>query len=88
MCYSNEKYEATIKSRISFEKSSQTHYIKSKSLAKVTTEKRRNYLVSEPNHHTKTFFRENLTAIEMRKTEPVYLRFSILDLIKTIMYEF
>ena len=53
-----------------------------------TTEKRRNYLVSEPNHHTKTFFRENLIAIEMRKTESVYLRFSILDLIKTIMYEF
>ena len=61
---------------------------KHRNIKLVTTEKRRNYLVSEPNHHTKTFFRENLIAIEMRKTEPVYLRFSILDLIKTIMYEF
>ena len=26
----------------------------------VTTERRKNYLVSEPNYHTKTFFTENL----------------------------
>ena len=26
----------------------------------VTTERRRNYLVSEPNYHTTTFFTENL----------------------------
>ena len=32
-----------------------------------TTEKRRNYLVSEPNYHTRKFFIENLMAIEMRK---------------------
>ena len=30
----------------------------------VTTEKRRNYLVSEPNCHTTKFFSENLLAIE------------------------
>ena len=35
----------------------------------VTTERRRNYLVSEPNFHTKKFFTENLLAIEMKKTE-------------------
>ena len=35
----------------------------------VTTERRRNYLVSEPNYHTTKFFTENLLAIEMRKTE-------------------
>ena len=57
----------------------------------VTTERRRNYLVSEPNYHTTEFFTENLIAIEMRKTQilmnkPVYL--SILDLNKTVMYEF
>ena len=59
----------------------------------VTTERRRNYLVSEPNYHTTKFFTENLLAIEMRKTQilmnkPVYLGLSILDLSKTVMYEF
>ena len=32
----------------------------------VTTETRRNYLVSEPNYHTKKLFTENVLAIEMR----------------------
>ena len=35
----------------------------------VTTESRRNYLVSEPNFHTTKFFTENLLAIKMRKTQ-------------------
>ena len=35
----------------------------------VTTELRRNYLVSEPNYHATTFFSENLLAIEMRKKQ-------------------
>ena len=59
----------------------------------VTTEKRRNYLLSEPNYHTATFFTENLLAIEIRKIQilmnkPVYLGLSILDVSKTLMYEF
>ena len=59
----------------------------------VTTEKRRNYLVSQPNCHTTKFFTENLLAIEIRKTQilmnkPVYLGLSILDLSKTVMHEF
>ena len=33
----------------------------------VTTERRRNYLVSEPNYHTIKLFTENLLAIEMKK---------------------
>ena len=33
-----------------------------------TTERRRNYLVSEPNYHTTEFFTANLLAIEKRKT--------------------
>ena len=33
----------------------------------VTTEKRRNYLVSEPNYHTKRFSTQNLLAIETKK---------------------
>ena len=50
----------------------------------VTTERRRNYLVSELNYHTAKFFIENLSAIEMKKTEilmnkPVYLELSILE---------
>ena len=59
----------------------------------VTTERRRNYLVSEPNYHTTKFFTENLLETEMRKSQillnkPVYLGLSILDLSKTVMYEF
>ena len=59
----------------------------------VTTERRRNYLVWEPNYHTTKFFTETLLAIEIRKTQilmnkRVYLGFSILDLSKTIKYEF
>ena len=33
----------------------------------VTTKRRRNYLVSEPNYHTTKFFTKNLLAIEMKK---------------------
>ena len=33
----------------------------------VTTEKRRNYLVSEPNYHTTKFLSKNELAIEMKK---------------------
>ena len=35
----------------------------------VTTERRRNYLVSEPSFHTTKFFTENLLAIEMKKAQ-------------------
>ena len=34
-----------------------------------TTERRRNYLVSEPNYHTTKFFTEHLLAIEMKKKQ-------------------
>ena len=59
----------------------------------VTTERRRNYLVSEPNYHTTKSFTENLVAIEMKKTEilmnkPLYLGLSVPGLSKIIMYEF
>ena len=33
-----------------------------------TTERRRSYLISEPNYHVRKFFTENLLAIEMKKT--------------------
>ena len=59
----------------------------------VTTDKRRNQLVSEPNYHTTKSFSENLLAIEMKKTKvkmikPVYLDLPILEISKTLMYEF
>ena len=51
----------------------------------ITTERRRNYLVSELSYHTTKFFTENLLAIEMKKTEIlmnklVCLELSILEL--------
>ena len=59
----------------------------------VTTERRRNYLVSESNYHTTKFFTENLLAIEIKKTQTVmnksvYLGLSILELSKILVYEF
>ena len=57
----------------------------------VATDKRRNQLVSEPNYHTTKWFSENLLAIEMKKirmNKPVYLGLSILEISKTLMYEF
>ena len=59
----------------------------------VTTDDRRNKLVSEPNYHTTKQFSGNLLATEMKKTKvkmnkPVYLGISILDISKTLMYEF
>ena len=59
----------------------------------VTTEKRRIKLVSEPNYHTTKQFSENLLAIEMKKAKvkmnkSLYLGMSILDITKTLMYEF
>ena len=37
-----------------------------------TTERRRNYLVSELNYHTTKFFSENLLAIEMKRNADTY----------------
>ena len=53
----------------------------------VTTDKRRNQLVSEPNYHTINEFSEEFAAIEMKKAKvkmnkPVYLGMSILILAK------
>ena len=57
----------------------------------ITTERRRNCLVPEPNYHTIKLFKENLLVIEMRKkkqtkeilmNKPVYLGLPILELSK------
>ena len=59
----------------------------------VTTERRRNYFVSEPNYNSTKWFSENLLAIEMKKikvkrNKSVHLGLSILEISKTLMYEF
>ena len=59
----------------------------------ITTDKIRNQLASEPNYHTTKHFSDNLIVIEMKKTrikmnKPIYLGTSILDISKTLMYEF
>ena len=59
----------------------------------VTTDEKRNKLVSEPNYHTTKRFSENLLVIEMKKTKvkmnkSIHLGMSILDISKTLMYEF
>ena len=59
----------------------------------VTTDKRKNQLVSEPIYHATKQFSEKLSAIEMKKikvkmNKPVYLVFSILEISKILMYEF
>ena len=59
----------------------------------VTTDKKRSKLVSEPNFHTINLILEYLSIIEMKKikikrSKPIYLGLSILEISKTLMYEF
>ena len=58
----------------------------------VTTDKK-SKLVSEPNYHTINLIFEDLSIIEIKKTKvkmnkPIYLGLSILEISKTLMYEF
>ena len=59
----------------------------------VTTNKKRNKLASEPNYHLTKYISKDLLIMEMKKIEvkmnkPVYLDQAILDITKTLMYEF
>ena len=59
----------------------------------VTTDKRRNQLLTEPNYYAIKCFPESLLAIEMKKTKvkmnkPIYLGLSVLEISKILMYEF
>ena len=59
----------------------------------VTTDKKRSKLISEPNCRTINLISEDLSIIEMKKTKvkmnkPIYLGLSILEISKTLMYEF
>ena len=60
------------------------NFRKHRDIKLVTTKRKRNYLVSEPNYHTTKIFTEHLLAIEMKGTEilmikPVHLGLSILE---------
>ena len=66
---------------------------KQRDIKLVTTEEKRCKLVSEPNYHTAKHFSNNLLATEMKKTKvrvnkPIYLGMPILDISKTLKYEF
>ncbi len=59
----------------------------------VTSEKAYNKLVKKPNFKSVNIFHENLIAVHMEKTvvkfnKPIQIGMSILDLSKTLMYEF
>ena len=59
----------------------------------VTSDKRRSILASEPNYHSSKYISKDLMIMEMRKVEvkmnkPIYLGQTILDISKTLMYEF
>ena len=43
--------------------------IKHRDIKLVTTKRRRNYLVSEPNYNTTKFFTDHLLAIEIQKNQ-------------------
>ena len=50
-------------------------------------------LAAKPNYNSRKIFNENLVSVHMKKTsltmnKPVYLGMSILDLSKTVMYDF
>ena len=59
----------------------------------VTTDKRRSILASEPNYHSTKYTSKDLLIMKMKNVEvkenkPIYLGQAILDIIKTLMYEF
>ena len=59
----------------------------------ITSNKSRKRFVSEPNYHSHKNFSEHLMTVEMKKTrvkmiKSLYLGMSILDISKTLMYEF
>ena len=66
---------------------------KHRNIKLVTTDKRKNQLVPEPNYHTTKWFSKDLLTIEMKTikvkmNKPVYLGLSILEISKTLMHKF
>ena len=59
----------------------------------VTTDKKKSKLDSEPNYYTMNYISEDLSIIGMKRTKvkmnkPIYLRLSILEISKLLIYEF
>ena len=59
----------------------------------ISSDKAAQKLAAKPNYYRCTIFDENLIAVHMKKTKlyfnkPVYLGMSILDLGKSLMYDF
>ena len=59
----------------------------------ITTDQRRTQLISKPNYHLTKYFSKNILAFEMKKikvkmNKPICLGFSVLEIRKTLMYEF
>ena len=59
----------------------------------VTKENKRTKLASEPNYHSTKCISKHLLIMEMKKTKvkinkPIYLGQAVLDLSKTLMFEF
>ncbi|XP_067942840.1 uncharacterized protein [Watersipora subatra] len=59
----------------------------------VSTEDKARELIAQPNYETRTTFNEHLTAVHMKATnlyfdKPMYLGAAILDISKTVMYDF
>ena len=58
----------------------------------VTTDKKKSKLDSEPNYHMMNYISEDLSIIGMKRTKvkmnkPIYLRLSILEISKLLIYE-
>ena len=63
---------------------------KHRNIKLVTTDKKRNKLVSQPNYHTINYILEDLSIIKINKTKvkmnkPIYLGLSIVDISKILM---
>ena len=86
-----EKYFLKLTNNVVFRKAME-NVRKHRDIKLVTTDNKKTK-VSEPSYHTTKWFSENLLATEINKVKvkmnkPVYLGLSILEISKTLMYQF
>ena len=72
-----EKIFFKLMNNANFEEKTMKNVRKHRDIKLITTERRINYLVSEQNFHNTKFFTGNLLAIEMNKTEYLWIKLSI-----------
>ena len=87
-----EKYFYKLKNNSIYSKTVQNDR-KHRDIKLVTTEYKRNKLASEPNYHSTKCILKDLLIMEMKKikvkiNKPIYLGQAVLDLSKTLIYEF